>query len=281
MPSAISPLKAVLGIDVGKSSLGMPRHARGRSRSTGASATRKGDLGLAVPGHAIRSLSSTNVATLACWQSRARGAGGAGRRVPAGLAAHQAARLFAGDARDRRARRPRHREDGAGHPRRCCRSPRPKKSLGAAGSLTSQRSHMVTCATRDRTSAAYCWNRTPRSRRLPTWATIVAEHAREAAGRPVGAASTPGSRRSARHEGREPGEDGCGLERRRSIGSDPQSDGSTRRTRRSGCLPKKDKRRRGSRQDIQEIARFWRGRNVRKCLVTIPASGRGPRRSWS
>ncbi len=105
--------------------------------------------------------------------SRARLAGLGVAYLP-GLAAHQAARLFAGDAKTDERDALVIAKTALGIPDALLPVPEPDEALEAARSLAAQRSHMVTAPPGTRTaSAAYCWNRAPRSRRLPTWATGI------------------------------------------------------------------------------------------------------------
>lgn len=127
MPSAISPPKAVLSIDVGKSSHWACLVTReGEVALNRRVRNSEGDLDGLFSQVACDTIvvvdQCRNIGLLAI--SRARLAGLGVAYLP-GLAAHQAARLFAGDAKT-------------------------DEALEAARSLAAQRSHMVTCATRDK-----------------------------------------------------------------------------------------------------------------------------------
>lgn len=152
MPSAISPPKAVLGIDVGKSS------------HWACLVTREGEVAL---NRRVRNSEGNldglfsqvacdtivvvdqcrNIGLLAI--SRARLAGLGVAYLP-GLAAHQAARLFAGDAKTDERDALVIAKTALGIPDALLPVPEPDEALEAARSLAAQRSHMVTCATRDK-----------------------------------------------------------------------------------------------------------------------------------
>ena len=88
-----------------------------------------------------------NIGSLAL--SRAKLAGMPRAYLP-GLAAHQAARLFAGDAKTDERDALAIAKTALGIPDALLPAPEPDEALEAARSLAAQRSHMVTCATRDK-----------------------------------------------------------------------------------------------------------------------------------
>ena len=152
MPSAISPPKAVLGIDVGKSShwacLVMREGEVALNRRVRNS---EGDLDGLFSQVACDTIvvvdQCRNIGLLAI--SRARLAGLGVAYLP-GLAAHQAARLFAGDAKTDERDALVIAKTALGIPDALLPVPEPDEALEAARSLAAQRSHMVTCATRDK-----------------------------------------------------------------------------------------------------------------------------------
>ncbi|WP_418244413.1 IS110 family transposase [Ellagibacter isourolithinifaciens] len=151
MPSAISPPKAVLGIDVGKSSHWACLVTReGEVALNRRVRNSEGDLdGLfsQVACDTIVVDQCRNIGLLAI--SRARLAGLGVAYLP-GLAAHQAARLFAGDAKTDERDALVIAKTALGIPDALLPVPEPDEALEAARSLAAQRSHMVTCATRDK-----------------------------------------------------------------------------------------------------------------------------------
>ena len=152
MPSAISPPKAVLGIDVGK-----PSHWACLVTREGEVALNRrvrnseGDLDGLFSQVACDTIvvvdQCRNIGLLAI--SRARLAGLGVAYLP-GLAAHQAARLFAGDAKTDERDALVIAKTALGIPDALLPVPEPDEALEAARSLAAQRSHMVACATRDK-----------------------------------------------------------------------------------------------------------------------------------
>ena len=152
MPSAISPPKAVLGIDVGKSSHWACLVTReGEVALNRRVRNSEGDLDGLFSQVACDTIvvvdQCRNIGLLAI--SRARLAGLGVAYLP-GLAAHQAARLFAGDAKTDERDALVIAKTALGIPDALLPVPEPDKALEAARSLAAQRSHMVTCATRDK-----------------------------------------------------------------------------------------------------------------------------------
>ena len=152
MPSAISPPKAVLGIDVGKSSHWACLVTReGEVALNRRVRNSEGDLDGLFSQVACDTIvvvdQCRNIGLLAI--SRARLAGLGVAYLP-GLAAHQAARLFAGDAKTDERDALVIAKTALGIPDALLPVPEPDESLEAARSLAAQRSHMVTCATRDK-----------------------------------------------------------------------------------------------------------------------------------
>ena len=152
MPSAISPPKAVLGIDVGKSSHWACLVTReGEVALNRRVRNSEGDL----DGLFSQVACDTIVVVDQCRNiglpaiSRARLAGLGVAYLP-GLAAHQAARLFAGDAKTDERDALVIAKTALGIPDALLPVPEPDEALEAARSLAAQRSHMVTCATRDK-----------------------------------------------------------------------------------------------------------------------------------
>ena len=152
MPSAISPPKAVLGIDVGKSSHWACLVTReGEVALNRRVRNSEGDL----DGLFSQVACDTIVVVDQCRSigllaiSRARLAGLGVACLP-GLAAHQAARLFAGDAKTDERDALVIAKTALGIPDALPPVPEPDEALEAARSLAAQRSHMVTCATRDK-----------------------------------------------------------------------------------------------------------------------------------
>lgn len=152
MPSAISPPKAVLGIDVGKSSHWACLVTReGEVALNRRVRNSEGDLDGLFSQVACDTIvvvdQCRNIGLLAI--SRARLAGLGVAYLP-GLAAHQAARLFAGDAKTDERDALVIAKTALGIPDALLPVPEPDEALEAARSLAAQRSHMVTCATRDK-----------------------------------------------------------------------------------------------------------------------------------
>ena len=152
MPSAISPPKAVLGIDVGKSSHWACLVTReGEVALNRRVRNSEGDLDGLFSQVACDTIvvvdQCRNIGLLAI--SRARLAGLGVAYLP-GLAAHQAARLFAGDAKTDERDALVIAKTALGIPAALLPVPEPDEALEAARSLAAQRSHMVTCATRDK-----------------------------------------------------------------------------------------------------------------------------------
>ena len=152
MPSAISPPKAVLGIDVGKSSHWACLVTReGEVALSRRVRNSEGDLDGLFSQVACDTIvvvdQCRNIGLLAI--SRARLAGLGVAYLP-GLAAHQAARLFAGDAKTDERDALVIAKTALGIPDALLPVPEPDEALEAARSLAAQRSHMVTCATRDK-----------------------------------------------------------------------------------------------------------------------------------
>ena len=152
MPSAISPPKAVLGIDVGKSSHWACLVTReGEVALNRRVRNSEGDLDGLFSQVACDTVvvvdQCRNIGLLAI--SRARLAGLGVAYLP-GLAAHQAARLFAGDAKTDERDALVIAKTALGIPDALLPVPEPDEALEAARSLAAQRSHMVTCATRDK-----------------------------------------------------------------------------------------------------------------------------------
>ena len=144
MPSAISPPKAVLGIDVGKSS------------HWACLVTREGEVAL---NRRVRNSEGDLdglFSQVACDtivvvdQYRNIGLLAISRAYLPGLAAHQAARLFAGGAKTDERDALVVAKTALGIPDALLPVPEPDEALEAARSLAAQRSHMVTCATRDK-----------------------------------------------------------------------------------------------------------------------------------
>ena len=152
MPSAISPPKAVLGIDVGKSSHWACLVTReGEVALNRRVRNSEGDLDGLFSQVACDTIvvvdQCRNIGLLTI--SRARLAGLGVAYLP-GLAAHQAARLFAGDAKTDERDALVIAKTALGIPDALLPVPEPDEALEAARSLAAQRSHMVTCATRDK-----------------------------------------------------------------------------------------------------------------------------------
>ena len=152
MPSAISPPKAVLGIDVGKSSHWACLVTReGEVALNRRVRNSEGDLDGLFSQVACDTIvvvdQCRNIGLLAI--SRARLAGLGVAYLP-GLAAHGASRLFAGDAKTDERDAMVIAKTALGIPDALLPVPEPDEALEAARSLAAQRSHMVTCATRDK-----------------------------------------------------------------------------------------------------------------------------------
>lgn len=152
MPSAISPPKAVLGIDVGKSSHWACLVTReGEVALNRRVRNSEGDLDGLFSQVACDTIvvvdQCRNIGLLAI--SRARLAGLGVAYLP-GLAAHQAARLFAGDAKTDERDALVIAKTALGIPDALLPVPEPDEALEAARSLAAQRNHMVICATRDK-----------------------------------------------------------------------------------------------------------------------------------
>ena len=144
--------EAVLGLDVGKSShwaclvtregeVRENRRVDNREEALDELFSRAGEGTLVVVDQA------RNIGSLAI--RRARAAGLEVAYLP-GLAAHQAARLFAGDAKTDERDAMVIAKTALGIPDSLLPVPEPDERLEAARSLASQRDHMVTCATRDK-----------------------------------------------------------------------------------------------------------------------------------
>lgn len=238
MPSAISPPKAVLGIDVGKSSHWACLVTReGEVALNRRVRNSEGDLDGLFSQVACDTIvvvdQCRNIGLLAI--SRARLAGLGVAYLP-GLAAHQAARLFAGDAKTDERDALVIAKTALGIPDALLPVPEPDEALEAARSLAAQRSHMVTCATRDKNRLrSILLESCPAFEALADlgdrhWLNMLEKLGGPwgciDAGKPAFGAVTKGAnRRGWMRPGTPPWHQ-----------PDPQSDGSTRRTRRSGCL---------------------------------------------
>ena len=284
MPSAISPPKAVLGIDVGKSS----HWACLVTREGEVAQQARPQLWKAIStacfprSHAIRSSSSTNVATSACWRPRARLAGlgvaysARARRAPGRHCCSRA-------TPHRRARRPRHREDGAGHPRRAAASPRARpRPSRAARSLAAQRSHMVTCHQGQEPPPQHIAGIVPRVRgACRPGRPALAGYARKLggpwgcidAGKPAFGAVTKGANRARMDAAWNAAMASTRPSKRRVDAENPQVRMLARRIREA--LEEADGDRPGDRRAS------GRGTERTNASSPSPASGRGPRRSWS
>ncbi len=285
MPSAISPPKAVLGIDVGKSSHRACLVTReGEVALNRRVRNSEGDLDGLFSQVACDTIvvvdQCRNIGLLAI--SRARLAGLGVAYLP-GLAAHQAARLFAGDAKTDERDALVIAKTALGIPDALLPVPEPDEALEAARSLAAQRSHMVTCATRDKNRLrSILLESCPAFEALADlgdrhWLNML-----EKLGGPWGLHRRREAGVRRRHEGREPDEDGCGLERRHGINQTLKATG--RRGEPAGqdaC--KEDKGGAGgSGQDRPGDHRASGGGSERtNASSPSPASGRGPRRSWS
>ena len=176
MPSAISPPKAVLGIDVGKSSHRACLVTReGEVALNRRVRNSEGDLDGLFSQVACDTIvvvdQCRNIGLLAI--SRARLAGLGVAYLP-GLAAHQAARLFAGDAKTDERDALVIAKTALGIPDALLPVPEPDEALGRPGRSRPREATWSPAPPGTRTaSAAYCWNRAPHSRRLPTWATGI------------------------------------------------------------------------------------------------------------
>ena len=153
--------EAVIGLDVGKLSHWACVATRdGEILLSAPVANREGDLDSLFgrfPDALVVVDQSRNIGALAL--ARAKAAGMSAAYLP-GLAAHGAARLFAGDAKTDERDAMVIAKTALGIPDALLPVPEPDEALEAARSLAAQRSHMVTCATRDKNRpAAYCWNR--------------------------------------------------------------------------------------------------------------------------
>ena len=144
--------KAVLGLDVGKSSHWACLVTRdGEVAVNRPVANAEGDLdelfALAEPGTLVVVDQARNIGALAI--RRARMAGLDVAYLP-GIAAHGAARLFAGDAKTDERDAMVIAKTALGIPDALLPVPRGDAVLEAARSMAAQRDHMVTCATRDK-----------------------------------------------------------------------------------------------------------------------------------
>lgn len=141
----------VIGLDVGKSSHWACVATRdGKVLASKPVANRENALDslfAEFPGALVVVDQVRNIGALAL--SRARAAGMPSAYLP-GLAAHEAARLFAGDAKTDERDALVIAKTALGIPDALLPVPEPDEALEAARSLAAQRSHMVTCATRDK-----------------------------------------------------------------------------------------------------------------------------------
>lgn len=141
----------VIGLDVGKSSHWACVATRdGEVLASKPVANRENALDslfAEFPGALVVVDQVRNIGALAL--SRARAAGMPSAYLP-GLAAHEAARLFAGDAKTDERDALVIAKTALGIPDALLPVPEPDEALEAARSLAAQRSHMVTCATRDK-----------------------------------------------------------------------------------------------------------------------------------
>ena len=141
----------VIGLDVGKSSHWACVATRdGKVLASKPVANRENALDslfAEFPGALVVVDQVRNIGALAL--SRARAAGMPSAYLP-GLAAHEAARLFGGDAKTDERDALVIAKTALGIPDALLPVPEPDEALEAARSLAAQRSHMVTCATRDK-----------------------------------------------------------------------------------------------------------------------------------
>lgn len=168
--------KAVLGLDVGKSShwacLVTAEGEIAANRPVMNSEKELDDLFAQVGRGTLVVVDQVrNIGALAI--RRARMAGLEVAYLP-GIAAHGAARLFAGDAKTDERDAMVIAKTALGIPDSLLPVPRGNAELEAARSMAAQRNHMVTCATRTRTGCgASCSNRARPSRRSPTSRTRI------------------------------------------------------------------------------------------------------------